>query len=136
MFHHYQELETAHYLVRSTALTYAESPIAWFITSAIQSVYARQSNRSYLKKSMPPLEFTSSEVPKPEQLAQQPPQEVNGPRQLTARTDDGLRAGKSFAQGLTVPMTRADHARFAINGQEGRRVPPDAYTLLCGAGWN
>jgi RHS repeat-associated protein len=59
-----QELETPDYLVRATEFTYAESPIASFITSVTQSGYvhrpiAGQPNR-YLKKSLPPLEFEYS----------------------------------------------------------------------------
>jgi RHS repeat-associated protein len=82
MFHHFpQELGIDDCLVRSTEFSYAESPIASFISSVTQSGYVRrpiqnQPNR-YLKKSLPPLEFEYSRVPGPEQLAQQPIQEVD-----------------------------------------------------------
>jgi RHS repeat-associated protein len=63
MFHHFpQELGSADYLVRATEFTYAESPIASFVTSITQSGYVRQPNTSYLKKSLPPLEFEYSQA--------------------------------------------------------------------------
>jgi RHS repeat-associated protein len=82
MFHHFpNELETPDYLVRSTEFSYSESPIASFITSVTQSGYVRQPTQDqanrYLKKSLPPLEFEYSQVPNPEQLAQQPIREVD-----------------------------------------------------------
>lgn len=66
MFHHFpDELGTDDYLVRSTAFTYRESPIASFITSVTQSGYVHQPTPSlqnrYLKKSLPPLEFEYSQ---------------------------------------------------------------------------
>lgn len=77
MFHCFpQELGINDCLVRSTEFSYSESPVASFITSVTQSGYVRQPLQSltnrYLKKSLPPLEFEYSQVPSPEQLAQQP----------------------------------------------------------------
>lgn len=66
MFHHFpDELGRDDYLVRSTAFTYQESPIASFITSVTQSGYVHKptpdlQNR-YLKKSLPSLEFEYSQ---------------------------------------------------------------------------
>ena len=82
MFHHFpQELGIDDCLVRSTEFSYAESPIASFISSVTQSGCVRQpiQNRPnrYLKKSLPPLEFEYSQVPSPEELAQQPIREVD-----------------------------------------------------------
>jgi RHS repeat-associated protein len=63
MFHHFpEELGTHDYLVRSTEFIYKESPIASFITSVTQSGYVRQTSGTYLKKSLPPLEFEYSEA--------------------------------------------------------------------------
>jgi RHS repeat-associated protein len=81
MFHHFlQELGINDHLVRSTEFTYTESPIASFIIEVAQSGYMlpdlAQPNR-YLKKSLPPLEFTYSQVPDAAQLAQQPVEEVD-----------------------------------------------------------
>lgn len=65
MFHHFPgELGIDDCLVRSTELTYSQSPIAPFITVVTQSSYVHrptqnQPNR-YLKKSLPPLEFEYS----------------------------------------------------------------------------
>src|SRR5437667_3048369 len=66
MFHHFpEELSINDCLVRSTEFSYAESPIASFITSVTQSGYVRPQNQPdrYLKKSLPPLEFEYSQVP-------------------------------------------------------------------------
>jgi hypothetical protein len=63
MFHHVpDELGTDDYLVRSTEFTYTESPIASFIASMTQSGYVRQDDGTYLKKSLPPLEFEYSQA--------------------------------------------------------------------------
>ena len=76
MFHHFpDELGTPDYLVRSTDFTYsyennpkdARNPIYSFLDSVSQSGYVRQSNGSYLKKSLPPLQF---EYTKPEVQAE------------------------------------------------------------------
>jgi len=63
MFHHFSaELGTDDTLVRSTDLTYAETPIASFVTAATQSGYVRQAGETYLKRSLPPLEFAYSQA--------------------------------------------------------------------------
>lgn len=62
MFHHFpDELGTPDYLVRSTSFSYKEDTVASFITSVEQSGFVRQGAR-YLKRSMPPVEFTYSQV--------------------------------------------------------------------------
>jgi len=63
MFHHFpHELGTLDYLVRSTDFEYSESPIASVIKQVTQSGYARQDDGSYLKRSLPPLEFGYTEA--------------------------------------------------------------------------
>ena len=63
MFHHFpDELGVDDYLVRSTEFAYDEKPIASFITAITQSGYVRQQNGSYLKKSLPPVEFDYSKA--------------------------------------------------------------------------
>ncbi|MFZ0594325.1 MAG: SpvB/TcaC N-terminal domain-containing protein, partial [Bryobacteraceae bacterium] len=65
MFHHFpDELGTPDYLVRATEFTYTETPIASFITGVTQSGFVRQSDGTYLKRSLPTLEFeyTAAEV--------------------------------------------------------------------------
>src|SRR5262249_19706751 len=66
MFHHFpDELGTSDYLVRSTDFTYSyednptdvRNPIYSLLDYVSQSGYVRQSNGSYLKKSLPPLQF-------------------------------------------------------------------------------
>jgi hypothetical protein len=69
MFHHFPaELGVDDYLVRATAFTYDESPIASFITSVTQSGYRRLEDGSYLKKSLPPVEFEYSKATINEQI--------------------------------------------------------------------
>lgn len=81
MFHHFQELGITDCLVRSTEFTYRGSPVASLITGVIQSGYVRQPDQNhpnrYLTKSLPPLEFEYSQAPSPEELAQQPIQQVD-----------------------------------------------------------
>ncbi len=74
MFHHFPEEEIGDdCLVRSTNLVYREirgdltdrkqgHPIGSFIASVTQSGYQRKAGGGYLKKSLPPLEFTYSEA--------------------------------------------------------------------------
>ncbi|TFH39602.1 MAG: toxin, partial [ANME-2 cluster archaeon] len=63
MFHHFpKELRTDDCLVRSTAFTYSESPIASFVTRVTQSGYVLRDDGTYLKKSLPPLEFEYSQA--------------------------------------------------------------------------
>jgi len=63
MFHHFSdELDTTDYLVRSTDFTYSETGVASFITSISQSSYLRGPGGSYLKESLPPLEFVYTEA--------------------------------------------------------------------------
>jgi hypothetical protein len=61
VFHHFpDELGSPDLLVRSTEFAYNEGPIASFIMGISQSGYVRKSDGTYLKKSMPPLEFEYS----------------------------------------------------------------------------
>lgn len=63
MFHHFEdELGTPDYLVRATHFEYRQDPIASFLTSVAQSGYKRKPDGTYLKKSLPPVEFTYSEA--------------------------------------------------------------------------
>ena len=63
MFHHFaDELGTPDYLVRSTELDYQESPVASFITAITQSGFARQSDGTYLERSLPQLEFAYTQA--------------------------------------------------------------------------
>ncbi|KAF5437174.1 hypothetical protein C5S35_05330 [Candidatus Methanophagaceae archaeon] len=63
MFHHFpDELGTDDCLVRSTEFTYEQNPIASFITGVTQSGYVRMTDGTYLKKSLPPLEFEYSQA--------------------------------------------------------------------------
>ena len=63
MFHHFSdELGIEDYLVRSTEFVYDESTLASFITKATQSGYVRGTDGTYLKKSLPPLEFEYSQA--------------------------------------------------------------------------
>ncbi|MBS3775782.1 MAG: insecticidal toxin complex protein, partial [Bacteroidales bacterium] len=62
MFHHFSdELEIAPYLVRSTNFSYKESPVVTYMTSVNQVGY-KWNGDEYNMKSLPPLEFTYSEV--------------------------------------------------------------------------
>jgi RHS repeat-associated protein len=83
MFHHFpDELGTDDYLVRSTEFTYNESPIASFITGITQSGYVRRTDGTYLKKSLPPLEFEYSQAKIQDEI-----------RQIDAESLDNLPVG-------------------------------------------
>ena len=63
MFHHFpNELGVNDYLVRSTDLTYQETPVASFVTAITQCGYTRQTDGSYLRKAMPSLDLAYSTV--------------------------------------------------------------------------
>lgn len=63
MFHHFKnELGVDDYLVRSTEFKYKDDPIASFIVSVKQSGYKLQDDGTYLRKSLPPLEFEYSKA--------------------------------------------------------------------------
>ena len=63
MFHHFpKELGTVDCLVRSTDFDYTISPVASFITAVTQSGYVYQPDGTYLKKSLPKLEFGYTET--------------------------------------------------------------------------
>jgi RHS repeat-associated protein len=88
MFHHFaNELGAPDTLVRATEFSYNETPVASFITSVTQSGFVRQSNGSYLKRSLPPLEFAYSQA-----VVQSEVQEVDAASlaNLPADVDGGL----------------------------------------------
>jgi RHS repeat-associated protein len=63
MFHHFpNELGTPDYLVRATEFNYMASPVASPLTSVTQSGFKRRPDGTYLRKSLPPVEFTYSPV--------------------------------------------------------------------------
>jgi RHS repeat-associated protein len=71
MFHHFPDkLGTDDCLVRSTEFTYDESSIASFITKITQSGYVRRTDGTYLKKSLPPLEFEYSKATIQEEITE------------------------------------------------------------------
>src|SRR5215216_462421 len=63
MFHHFAELGTPSYLVAATHFTISEAPSFSFITAVTQSRYLlNPGTSSWLKKSLPPVEFEYSEA--------------------------------------------------------------------------
>jgi len=77
LFHHFpDELGAPDYLVRSTEFGYSQSPIASFITQVTQSGYVRQSNGTYLKKSLPPLAFEYSQATISEEIRDVDPESL------------------------------------------------------------
>ena len=63
MFHHFEaDLGVAEYLVRATEFTFNQTPIASFLTAATQIGFVRRADGSYLKRSMPPVEFDYSQA--------------------------------------------------------------------------
>jgi RHS repeat-associated protein len=62
MFHHFDELGTGNYLVKSTGLHHDESPVFSLVRSIKHSSYERDQGNVYHKRSLPPLEFKYSEA--------------------------------------------------------------------------
>jgi RHS repeat-associated protein len=85
MFHHFpEELDIPDYLVRSTDFTYsyeqnpedARNPIFSFLNSAAHTSYKLQTDGTYLKKSLPPLEFEYTQPIVNEEILEAEPQSV------------------------------------------------------------
>ncbi|KAK6529747.1 hypothetical protein TWF281_008909 [Arthrobotrys megalospora] len=81
-FHSFpDELGTADCLVHSTELYYDQDPILSFITSVTSTGYSRQSGSgqidTYIKKSLPPVEFEYSKAPDPDRRAQLSVEEID-----------------------------------------------------------
>ncbi len=64
MFHHFPgELGAGETLVRSTDITYRETPVASFVTQVTQAGYAPHRAGGLLHRTLPPLEFTYAVSP-------------------------------------------------------------------------
>jgi RHS repeat-associated protein len=64
LFHHFpDELQTPHYLVRSTECEFHEKPTGSLLTRIIQSGYKRQPDELYLKQSLPALDLSYTASP-------------------------------------------------------------------------
>lgn len=62
MFHHFEELGTENYLVKSTAFHHEESPVFSLVRSITHASYERDQSNVYHKRSLPPLKFKYSEA--------------------------------------------------------------------------
>lgn len=62
MFHRFPELGAAPCLVASTDLTHQPTTLASYLTKVVHCGYTRGPAGTYLKRSMPPVEFTYSEA--------------------------------------------------------------------------
>ncbi|MFC5470963.1 SpvB/TcaC N-terminal domain-containing protein [Cohnella suwonensis] len=60
MFHHFEELGETPCLVRSDEFSYEEGKALSFLKSVTRSGYIRQADGSYVKKSMPPVQYEYS----------------------------------------------------------------------------
>jgi RHS repeat-associated protein len=64
LFHHFpEELDTPRYLVRSTDFEYREKLSGSFMARVIQSGYTYETHDHYLKRSLPPLDFSYTPSP-------------------------------------------------------------------------
>lgn len=87
MFHHFpHELGVADYLVRTTEFSYSETPIGSFITTVTQSGYRRQPDGSYLRKSLPSVDFEYSQATVQEAVREVDPESLVN---LPASVDGG-----------------------------------------------
>src|SRR5437660_4979957 len=77
LFHHFPDEATGRdCLVRSTDVSYHQSPVASFMRSITQSGYRRCEERTYQKKSLPSLELSYSQVQIDETIRTIDPQNV------------------------------------------------------------
>jgi len=123
MFHHFpNELGTDDYLVRSTEFTYEQNPIASFITEVAQSGYVRRTDGTYLKKSLPPLEFEYSKAKIQDEI-----------REIDAESLDNLPIGLDGmlyqwvdldGEGLSGILTEQADAWFYKPNQGGGKFGP------------
>ncbi|KAF1983001.1 SpvB-domain-containing protein [Aulographum hederae CBS 113979] len=77
MFHHFDELPVADYLVSATEFNYDENGTATYLTSVVQSGFSFNPRESaYKKRSLPPLEFAYATFPSNEELSRLQVKEV------------------------------------------------------------
>jgi RHS repeat-associated protein len=106
MFHHFPgELGVSDCLVRSTEFVYRETPLASFITSVTQSGYQRQSDDSYLRRSLPPLEFEYSETTLREDVREVDPESLAN---LPGRDNDDYHWLDLDGEGVPSVLAEAD----------------------------
>ncbi|MBN1129666.1 MAG: VCBS repeat-containing protein, partial [Chitinispirillaceae bacterium] len=78
MFHHFpEELGIDDYLVRSTEIEYLPGPVASYVKSITQSGYTFKEGMGFLKRSLPPLEFSYTTIPGADDLAGRPVEKID-----------------------------------------------------------
>ncbi len=98
IFHHFPgELPVADALTRSIAFTYDEGPVATYLTAITQSGYAHRQDDTFLRESLPPVEFEYSRVPLQDGL-QPGDAEALRVREIEARDLENLPVGLDGAQ--------------------------------------
>jgi RHS repeat-associated protein len=126
MFHHFpDELGVPDYLVRTTELSYRETPVASFVTSVTHAGYRRAPDGTYLKKSLPSVDFEYTEATvqdsvrevDPESLANLPGS-VNGGRYQWLDLD---------GEGLQCVLTEQDDGWYYK-----RNLSPSTFTFDAG----
>ena len=122
MFHHFPaEAVGDNALVRSLDLAYAESPVASFILSATQSGYTRTAPHTYLKESMPPVEFTYTQAVVDETIHVMDPASLEN---LPAGLDSSYRFTDLDGEGLSGILTEQGQAWYYKPNLGGAFGPP------------
>jgi hypothetical protein len=112
MFHHFpDELGgTQDYLVRSTDFELTQNPFASFIASITQSGYVKQSDATYLEKSLPKLEFQYTQAQVDETVHDI---DESSLRNLPAGVDDALYKWVDLdSEGLTGVLTEQEETWY------------------------
>lgn len=132
MFHHFPELGDDPYLVRSTDFTYAENPVATYLTRIIHTGYTRAGD-GYETAALPPIEFEYSR-----------PQVDDTVRTLDAESLENLPVGLDNrlyrwidldGEGLSGLLTEQGGAwYYKPNLGEGRFGPVEQVSLVPGPG--
>jgi len=122
MFHHFPaEALGDNALVRSLDLAYDETPVASFITSAAQCGYTRTAPHTYLKESMPPVEFTYTQAVIDETIHEVDPASLEN---LPAGLHAGYRFTDLDGEGLSGILTEQGQAWYYKPNLGGTFGPP------------
>lgn len=123
MFHHFpDELGTADCLVHATDFNYTERPVASFLASVTHSGYARQPDGTYLKKSLPKLEFQYTKVQVDETVHEVDPDSIEN---LPYGTDGGKYQWVDLdSEGLSGILTEQAETWFYKRNLGGGRFGP------------
>ncbi len=135
MFHHISELSREPYLVRSTDLEFDENPVLSRLLSITHAGYVQESDASYRRKAMPPVEFTYSRAELHQEIQEIDPESLEnlpaglgGPGyQLVDLNGEGLSGMLTEQGGAWLYKRGLGNATFSSDGSpNGEAAHPPA----------